>query len=126
MKSPRLMQAVALSAILVMCFAASALATVGDHTITSVTPDHGPEGVTVSVTIAGSGFAADEAVLLQKTGASDINGTGVVVNSSSELTCIFSLPYSSHGVWNVTARNSSARRHVRTASRSTHTSRPQS
>ena len=76
MKAPRPVQVVALSVILVLCFAATAPAAI--HAVSSITPDNGDAGVAVSVTIGGYDFEAGETVALKKTGSSNINGTSVV------------------------------------------------
>ncbi len=82
MKSPKLVQVVALSVVLVVCFAASAPASI-NHFVTSITPDNGENAGTVSVTIAGTDFEADETAWLEHTGQPNIDGTSVVVHSST-------------------------------------------
>ncbi|MEI7480993.1 MAG: T9SS type A sorting domain-containing protein, partial [Elusimicrobiota bacterium] len=68
----------------------------------SITPDHGYNSASVSVTdLRGGGFAAGASVKLAKTGQTDISATGVSVISSSQIACSFELTGKATGYWDV-------------------------
>lgn len=60
----------------------------------------------VAMTINGSGFVSGVAVKLTKSGQADINATGVVVVSSSQITASFDLNGVDPGSWNLIVTNS--------------------
>ncbi len=105
MKLSRLAQVVALSVILMVCFAATALA-VPNHIISTITPDNGSNIGSVSVFIDGNGFEADETVWLYKPGWPNINGTNVNVVNPVRVTCDLDLTGAQTGGWDVKASNS--------------------
>ena len=74
-----------------------------DPTVTSITPNSGENTGTVSITnLAGTNFVSGStSVKLQKTGEIDINGTSVVVVSSTQITCNFDLSGAAAGSWDV-------------------------
>jgi len=61
----------------------SARAAVTDPTVTSVVPDSAPRGVTLDVTVRGSGFDPGSAVRLEREG---VPATGITTNSTTYLT----------------------------------------
>ncbi len=68
----------------------------------SITPDHGYNSASVSVTaLRGGGFAAGASVKLARTGQTDISATGVSVISSSQIACSFELTGKATGYWDV-------------------------
>ncbi len=72
--------------------------------VTSISPNNGYVATSVTVTIAGSNFIAGSTVVLQKSDASPITATGVIVNSASQITCTFLLPpmsSTSAGQWDI-------------------------
>lgn len=78
-------------------------------TITSSTPPNGYNTSTVSITyLAGSGFATTggiPAVVLMKTGQTNITATSVSVVSSSQITCTFDITNKQAGYWNIIVTN---------------------
>ncbi len=74
-------------------------------TVTSITPNSGVRGNTVSVTIAGSNFQSGATVKLTKSGESDISGTSVNVVNASQITCDLPLAGAAAGQWNVVVTN---------------------
>ncbi len=76
-------------------------------TVTSITPNSGARGTTVSVTdLAGSGFYDGLTVKLKKAGQPDITATGVTVVSPTRITCSLPIPAgAATGAWDVVVRN---------------------
>jgi hypothetical protein len=70
--------------------------------VSSVTPGVGYNALSaVSADITGEGFAAGVTVRLSKAGQSDIPASGVVVVSSSQISCLFDLSGKTTGYWDV-------------------------
>ena len=79
----------------------------GGPTITSITPESGPNTGPIQITnLAGSGFQAGATVKLSRPGETDIVGTNVQVVSASQIKCVFDLA-GTLGVyrWDVVVRN---------------------
>lgn len=77
-------------------------------TISSITPNAGLAGSTVTITsISGTTFRQGASVRLTNvTASSSISGTSVTAQSASNITCIFSIPSMAiAGTWNVTVTN---------------------
>jgi hypothetical protein len=76
-------------------------------TVTSITPNAGTRGTTVSITnLAGTGFWGTPTVKLKRTGSTDITATNVAVVSSAKITCRFALPANAAvGAWNLFVAN---------------------
>ncbi len=76
-----------------------------DVTLTSISPNSGNEPDTVSVTLTGTHFMSGASVQLTD-GITDIEATGVTVNSSgTQITCQFSLAGAGYGDWDVVITN---------------------
>jgi len=71
--------------------------------ITAITPASSLPGV-VTVDLSGTGFRADTAVKLARSGQSDINGTAVQLVGDS-LRCVVDVTTAAPGLWNVVATN---------------------
>ena len=85
-------------------------ATVLAPTITSITPNEGTIGNSVSATIIGTGLVGTVRVWLSKTGKSDIECSGISVNPDGTLlTCGFQLPDDTSyvGAWDVNVQTAS-------------------
>jgi len=81
-----------------------------DPAITRIVPSTGLNTGTVAITdLAGTGFGTGTTVRLTKSGENDINGTGVIIDSSSKIRCTFDLNGVPTGAWNVVVTNSSGR-----------------
>ncbi|MBU4174238.1 MAG: hypothetical protein KKB90_01060 [Actinobacteria bacterium] len=75
-------------------------------TVTSITPDGAGNTGTVSLTnLAGTNFASEATVKLQKSGQADINASNVSVVSSTKLTCKFNLSGASTGAYTLKVTN---------------------
>ena len=75
-------------------------------TLTSITPDSGSGGATVTISnLAGTNLIGGATVKLRKTGHSDINATNVVRVSSTRMTCKFNLAGAAGGAWDVVVTN---------------------
>lgn len=77
-------------------------------TISSITPNSGLAGTTVTITsISGTTFRQGASVRLTNvTASSSISGTSVTAQSASNITCLFSIPSGAiAGTWNVTVTN---------------------
>ena len=80
-------------------------------TVTSITPSSGTAGTLVTVTnLAGTNFITGTTpnVWLAKTGQDNINATGVIVVSPTQITCTLPLPLptaASAGPWDVVVQN---------------------
>lgn len=76
-------------------------------TVTSITPDSGIIGTTVSITnLAGTNFVGTPAVKLTKSSQPDIMATGVNRVSSTQLTCDIEIPSgAATGTWDVVVTN---------------------
>jgi C1A family cysteine protease len=78
-------------------------------TVTSITPDGGQNTHIVHITnLAGSNFQVGATVKLTKASQPDINATGVVRVSSSQITCDLDLTGKAAGAWNVVVTNADA------------------
>ena len=85
-------------------------ATVFAPIITGITPSSGSSGAVIEVTnLAGANFSSGAIVKLTKSGATDIQGTNVVVVSGTKITCKFDLTGAVSGYWNVEVLNSDGR-----------------
>ena len=75
-------------------------------TVTSITPSSGFNTGVVHITnLAGSDFQSGATVKLTQSGQSNINATGVNVESASKITCDFNLAGAASGQWNVVVTN---------------------
>jgi len=76
-------------------------------TVTSITPNTGLRGTTVSITnLAGTNFVVGTTPTVQLTGGATVTATSVVVSSSTRITCTFTLPGGgSAGTYNVVVTN---------------------
>ena len=76
-------------------------------TVTSIMPNTGTRGTSVSITnLAGNYFVSGATVKLTKTGDPDIVATGVIVVSPMQITCSFSIPSgATTGLWDVVVTN---------------------
>ena len=75
-------------------------------TVTSITPNSGYYTETVHITnLAGTNFQSGATVKLTKSGESDINATGVNVESATKISCDFDLNGADTGKWNVVVTN---------------------
>ena len=81
--------------------------TVPAPTADSITPASGVQGSTVAVTgLLGTGFQPGVTVKLQRPGSADIVATGVIVVSSTRITCQVALPLAAPGgAWDVVVTN---------------------
>lgn len=61
-------------------------------TLSSLSPNKGTVGTTVTVTVTGSRFTSPMTAVLERDGADPIPATTVVVNSPSKMTCTFPIP----------------------------------
>lgn len=97
----------ALTAVLALSFLVSEKAFAADPpTVTGITPASGNNNASVTITdLAGTNFASGAAAKLTRSGCPDINGTSVVVVSSSKITCVFPVAYKAAGLWNVVVTN---------------------
>jgi fibronectin type 3 domain-containing protein len=73
--------------------------------VSSITPTLGLNNGVLNVTIAGANFKTGAAVKLTKSGQSDINGSNVVVGSSSQITADVDLSGKVVGQWNLVVSN---------------------
>ncbi|PKL70014.1 MAG: hypothetical protein CVV30_01175 [Methanomicrobiales archaeon HGW-Methanomicrobiales-1] len=74
--------------------------------VTSITPNTGLGGSVVSITnLAGLNFFTGAMVKLTRAGYADIPASGVVVVSSSQITCAFNLAGAAPGAWNIVVTN---------------------
>lgn len=74
----------------------------GSVTINSITPNHGTNNASVSVSeIGGLNIPAAAVAKLVKTGESDITASSVSVVSSKELSCVFDLTGKTTGYWDL-------------------------
>jgi len=69
--------------------------------ITSITPDGGPTGTLIDVTVSGSNFQAGSKLKLIKSGQTDIDAYNISVTDSSTITCRFSLAGAVLGDWDL-------------------------
>ena len=61
-------------------------------TVTSITPNYGYNSTSVSITnLAGTNFANGAAVVLTRSGVTNISATGITVVSPTKITCTFQL-----------------------------------
>ena len=75
-------------------------------TVTSITPNSGTSGGTVSITnLAGTGFLSGATVTLTGAGLPTITATGVTVVSPTLITCTLSLASATAGTYNVVVTN---------------------
>lgn len=75
-------------------------------TVTSITPNSGVNGGTVSITnLAGTGFLSGASVKLRKTGQTDLAASGVSVVSTTQITCSLNLAGTAVGAWDVVVTN---------------------
>jgi len=75
-------------------------------TISGITPSSGVNISSVNITnLAGTGFVSGATVKITKSGQADMAAIGVVVISSSQITCILPLAGSATGQWNVVVTN---------------------
>jgi hypothetical protein len=79
----------------------------GAPKITSITPNGGNAGETVSITdLAGENFIDGATVKLARTGQTDINGTNITVVNANQITCDFDIPSNAViGPWTVMVTN---------------------
>lgn len=80
-------------------------------TVNSITPNSGNNNEVVHITnLAGSNFltTGTTSVMLLKTGETNINATGVTVESTSKITCYLDLRGESSGKWTVRVTNPDA------------------
>ncbi|MBN1490423.1 MAG: choice-of-anchor J domain-containing protein [Phycisphaerae bacterium] len=78
-------------------------------TVTSITPNSSPPTGTVSITdLAGTGFMPGASVALRQAGQADIDAADVVVVSSTQITCSFTLEGAATGFWDVVVTNTDA------------------
>jgi thermitase len=63
----------------------------------------------VTVTINGVGFVATPTIKLQKSGQTDIEGTGVTFVTSDQINCTFDITGAAAGYWNVAVTNPDTR-----------------
>lgn len=78
-------------------------------TVTSITPNSGNYTETVHITnLAGTNFRSGATVKLTKSGESDIDATGVNVESATRISCDFDLNGAAAGKWNVVVTNTDA------------------
>lgn len=74
--------------------------------IGSITPSSGVRNSSVSVTdLAGTGFVAGAAVVLRRSGQTDIAATDVTVVSEVKITCTLPLAGAATGAWDVVVTN---------------------
>jgi PKD repeat protein len=74
-------------------------------TATSITPNTGVRGSTVTATIKGSAFVSGATVTLKRSGSADITARSVIPRTEAELLCTFDLPSSAAaGAWTVRVR----------------------
>jgi hypothetical protein len=75
--------------------------------ITSITPDEGLAGLSVSVrNLAGDNFVAGTSVVLSRNGSTSITATGVRIVTNKSIICTFAIPSDAAvGAWDVTVRN---------------------
>ena len=75
-------------------------------TISSVSPASGiSTGTLAGVALTGTNFRSGAAVKLTRTGYSDVNATGVTVNSATSISCSLPLNEVASGAWNVVVTN---------------------
>lgn len=75
-------------------------------TVTSITPNYGPNTGTTSVTnLAGANFVSGASVKLARTGYADILAAGVTVEDPAKITCQIDLAGRKTGLWDVVVTN---------------------
>ena len=74
-------------------------------TVTSITPNASVAGIVSITDLAGTNFQTGATVKLTKTGETDIDGTSVVVVSSTQITCTFDLTDAAGGSWDLVVCN---------------------
>jgi hypothetical protein len=75
-------------------------------TVTSITPNSGPNSGSVSITaLVGTGFLPGATVKLTKSAQPDIVAAGVTVVNPTTITCTFNLVGAAAGAWDVTVTN---------------------
>jgi len=75
-------------------------------TVTSISPDNGKNDEEIGITnLAGTGFIDGASVALRKSGETDIDATGVSVESPTKIQCFFNLIGAPVGVWDVVVTN---------------------
>lgn len=75
-------------------------------TVSGVSPERGVNTETaLTVAVAGNYFRSGASVKFSKTGESDIIGEGVLIESSSKLTCRINISGKTVGQWDVTVTN---------------------
>lgn len=74
--------------------------------VTSITPHKGYNNAIINITnLGGINFQTGAQVKLSKSGELDIAGTGVVVESTTKITCSFDLTNKAIGLWDVVVTN---------------------
>ncbi|MBN8460493.1 MAG: S8 family serine peptidase [Verrucomicrobia bacterium] len=73
--------------------------------LSAVSPASGLSQGTTTITLTGTGFRADTAVKLAKSGEPDITATSVTLVNETTLTCQVDLTGKAAGLWDVTATN---------------------
>jgi PKD repeat protein len=75
-------------------------------TVNGITPDSGTNDGTIGiVNLSGTGFLGGASVALQKSGETDIDATGVTVDSATKIMCFFDLTGAPVGQWDVVVTN---------------------
>jgi uncharacterized repeat protein (TIGR02543 family) len=77
-------------------------------TLTSITPNSGTVGSTVTADIVGTNLSVDTAIRLRQPGRADIVGTSVQMINDTTLRCQFNLTGAASGAWNLVATNPDA------------------
>lgn len=97
----------ALAAVLALSFLVSGRALAADPpTMTGIAPLSAYNNAPVTITdLAGTNFASGATAKLTRSGYPDIDGTSVVVVSSTKITCLFPIAYKAAGLWNVVVTN---------------------
>jgi hypothetical protein len=73
----------------------------GDPVVTGFTPDFGANDDNQSITVTGTGFAAESQVKLRREGFADIEATGEVVTGDTQIACTLPLAGVAMGKWSV-------------------------
>jgi hypothetical protein len=77
----------------------------GGVDITGLVPTFGSSGDTKSITITGSNFLDRISVKLKKSGSTDIAAFTTVRISTTQMSCVFTIPVSSIGFWDLVVTN---------------------
>lgn len=99
---------ISVALVLVVVLSTLAQGPVQNPTVMGILPNRGPNTGSLSVTISGTGFQDGASVKLTRAGQADINATGVLVVSASQITGRLNLIHAQPGAWSVVVTNPDA------------------